>query len=273
MKIITGAPCGFYCFLTWHVLRNLRKWKELKEEKVHVYLPRGYNLYWDRIKGENVWEYYYKQIDPRTGKEEILSERDMPDLILYEGKNIRETLGILYKKYIHYNEATQKIVNKTLSNLEGHSILGVHIRKTDKYNEDPESYPIDTPDVLNVVNRALSEDTYDKIYLATDDQETYNVFLKEYGDLLIPTTRIRGEGHNSVHHHLRNQPGYLKGLDAIKDMEALAKCNFLVRCTSNLSATSMVVNQDLKCYNLNNIFRNDRREEESFNLFSKEYKL
>ena len=271
MKIITGAPCGFYCFLTWHVLRNLRKWKELENELINVDLPQGANLYWDMIKGSNVWEYYFEQIDPREGKEDILRESDMPKLHLYEGKNIRETLGILYKKYVHYNVETKNIVAKTLAQLEGHSVLGVHVRKTDKYNEDPESYPIENSDVLSVVNRALSEGTYNKIYLATDDQETYDLFMKEYGNLLIPTSRIRGNGHTSVHHHMKDQSGYLKGLDAIRDMESLAHCNFLVRCTSNLSATSMVLNQDLKCYNLNGIFRGDRREEESFNIYAETY--
>jgi len=272
MKIISGAPCGFYCFLTWHVLRNLRKWKEIEKENVHIYLPQSYNLYWDMVKGPNVWEYFYEQIDPRIGNEDILSERNMPDLYLYEGKNIRETLGIIYKKYVKYNKTTQRIVDNFVKKLDGYSILGVHIRKTDKYNEDPESYPIEDQDVLNVVNKTLSEGTYDKIYLATDDQDTYNLFLKEYGDLLIPTTRIRGAGHNSVHHHMKNQSGYIKGLDAILDMEALSRTKFLVRCTSNLSATSMVLNQELECYNLNGIFRNDKREEESFNIYAKLYK-
>jgi hypothetical protein len=272
MKIINGAPCGFYCFLTWHVLRNLRKWKEIEGENVNIDLPRGLNLYWDMIKGPNVWEYYFKQIDPKEGREDIISERDLPKLHLYEGKNIRETLGILYNKYIFYNEITQRIVDKSLTILNGHSILGVHIRKTDKYDEDPESYPIDNKDVLNVVNKALSEDNYNKIYLATDDQETYDLFLKEYGNLLITTSRIRGNGHISIHHHMKDQSGYIKGLDAILDMEALSRCKFLVRCTSNLSATSMVLNQTLMCYNLNSIFRGDRREEESFNIYAKEYK-
>jgi len=270
MKIITGASCGFYCVVTWHVLRNLRKWKEIEGQKVNISLQR--NVYSDFLKGSNVWEYYYKQIDKIEGTPQYIYERDMPDLVLYPNMNIRETLGILYKKYVNYNELTQKIIAKSLSPLDQfNSILGVHIRKTDKYNEEPESYPIDDVDVLNVVNKALSEKIYDKIYLATDDQETYDLFLKTYGNLVFKIDRIRSTGDKSVHHHMPEKSGYVKGLEAILDMEALSRCKFLVRCTSNLSATSMIVKQDLECYNLNTIFRNDIREQKSFDIYSKTY--
>lgn len=270
MKIITGASCGFYCVVTWHVLRNLRKWKDIKEEKVHISLKQ--NLYHDMLKGNNVWEYYYDQIDQIEGTPQYIYERDIPELELYDNMNIRQTLGILYEKYVKYNQITQNIITKSLSPLnEFNSILGVHIRKTDKYNEEPESYPIDDADVLNVVNKTLSENNYDKIYLATDDQDTYNLFIKTYGDLVYKINRIRGIGNKSVHHHMPEKSGYVKGLEAILDMEALSRCSFLVRCTSNLSATSMVVNQDLECYNLNTIFRNDTREQKSFDIYSKTY--
>jgi hypothetical protein len=103
MKVITGAPCGFYCFVSWHVLRNLRYWKEIKGEKVNINLSKGRNIYWDIAKGSNVWEYYYQQIDPVEGIPTYIAEKDMPNLELYDRMNIRQTLGAINEKYIKYN--------------------------------------------------------------------------------------------------------------------------------------------------------------------------
>jgi hypothetical protein len=274
MKVITGDLSGFYAVLTWHVLRDLRKWKELKGEKVGVFLPQRFNLYWDQIKGPNVWEYYYQQIDLIEGNIEYLYAKDMPQVLdLYPGMNIRQTLHEIYTKYIHYNEITKKILNKTLSYFNDYnSILGLHIRKTDRYTEsDKRLWPVDDKKVFTVIDKALSENSYNKIYLATDDADMYSLYIKRYGNLIIPTTRIRGSGNISIHHHMKEQSGYIKGLEAILDMEALARCKFLVKGTSNLSQTSMIVNINLECYNTNKIFNNDPREEESMNIYSKPY--
>jgi len=272
MKIITGAHCGMYCILTWHVLRNLRKWKEIEGQKINIGLKN--TLYDDRIKGPNMWEYYFDQIDPIEGPLEYIYEKDMPQqLYLYPGMNIRQTLNKIYTTHVHYNELTQKIINKSLSFFNNYSsVLGVHIRKTDRYTEtDHRLWPVKDDQALSVVDRTLSETSYDKIFLATDDTEIYNLYTKRYGDLIIPTTRIRGSGNTSIHHQMKEKSGYIKGLEAILDMEALARCNFLVKGTSNLSQTSMIINLDLECYNLNKIFNDDPREEESMNIYSKPY--
>jgi hypothetical protein len=279
MKVITGALCGFYGIVTWHVLRDIRKYKEIEGHKININITNS--LYNDILRGPNMWEYYYKQIDPIEGNYQLLYEKDMPQVLdLYNGCDIKQTLHILYRNYIKYNDITQKIINKQLSFFDTYkNVLGVHVRKTDKEIDTPGKRNINDTEVRPIIDKLLIENNYDKIYLATDDIETYNFFIKTYGDLIIRTNRIRSAGNKSVHHHMPEQPGYIKGLDAILDMEALSRCSFLVRMISNLSATSLIINPALESYNMNIIIGNDLKdtktglswEEYCFNIYAKPY--
>ena len=128
------------------------------------------------------------------------------------------------------------------------------------------SLPIDDEIVFKLIDDKLYEG-FEKIYLATDCEETYNNFSKRYNNTIINVDRIRGINNNTIHTSNTND-GYRKGLEALIDCYMLSKCGFLLRSTSNLSSFSMFMNLDLECININEIYRNDIREHE-FNIYSK----
>lgn len=266
MVISNSSRAGFFAELC-NVLRHVKK---VKEENLKIYVNWNPNnsLYYDFDYGQNVWEYYFNQID---GPFDTLVDYQLFSYIgmsQYENMDMRHTFNFLFNNFISFNSKTQNIINEQIK-LVTKNTLGVHIRKTDKFLSEkfnePMSYPVDDDLVYEIIDKKL--DSFENIFLATDCQDTYNSYKKRYGNLLIDNERIRGVGEIAPHTS-NTSNGYKKGLESILDCYILSNCGFLVRSTSNLSSFSMFINLDLECVNINEIYRNDLREHE-FNIYSK----
>jgi hypothetical protein len=226
------------------------------------------SLYYDSEYGENVWEYYFEKID---GDFDSITENILNNYIeikQVDGLNLRETFNKYYFEFIKLNSKTQEIIELNTSKVDSKT-LGLHLRKTDKYNgslfNEPMAIPIDDKLVVNLIDSVLNN--FDKIYLATDCIDTYEFFLNKYPKYIIPNNKLRGRGLNAIHTSNKNN-GYIKGLESLIDCYSLSKCGFLIKSTSNLSCFSMFLNLKLECINLNEVFRDDKREHE-FNIYSK----
>tara|TARA_Y100001938_G_C8075832_1_gene426011 strand:+ start:1400 stop:2131 length:732 start_codon:yes stop_codon:yes gene_type:complete len=79
-----------------------------------------------------------------------------------------------------------------LSNIAGENFGACHVRRTDiitiqkKYKKTPPT----NEDFFNFIE----ENNFDKVILATDNQETQDIFKKKLGDKIILTTNISGNG-------------------------------------------------------------------------------
>ncbi len=258
---------GFFSELTT-TLRHLKLAIDTKQ-KIFVNWNKNNNLYYDSRYGENVWEYYFNQIDKDFDPtEKNIVYGDYIPITNIDGLNVRETFSFLYKNYITLNDETKKLIDEATLNID-ENILGVHIRKTDKYLAssfgEPMSYPVSDEFYFKHINKKL--ETYSKIYLATDCSQTYARYKELYGDLIIDNEKKRGFGIYALHTN-NSEDGYLKGLECLIESYALSKCGFLIRATSNLSSFSMFLNTSIECENMNEIYKNDNREQE-FNIISK----
>jgi len=267
MVISNSRNAGLFAEITT-VIRHLKKIKD-ENKKIKIDWNGSNSLYYEKEYGENVWEYYFEQIDDNVENEKIdyvLS--DYIPISNIENLNIRETFNYYFKNFIRLNEKTNKIIEEEIKKVNKKT-LGIHIRKTDKFLgqmfNEPMAIPIDDSKVFELIDNKIIY--YDNIFLATDCEYTYNSFKEKYKDILIENKRIRGNGIKAIHTDNKNN-GYKKGLEALIDSYILSNCGFLIRSTSNLSSFSMFLNLDLDCININEIFRNDKREYE-FNLISK----
>lgn len=268
--MIISLPFGvgfFGDFCT--VLRHLSI-AEKENTPLYVYW-NNISLYYDSQVGNNAWEYYFYNTSTHPnelGIKEYNSRKDVPDLVCKDNMNFRETMNYLINKYIKLVDSVQIIIDDIQKKISQHNTLGIHIRKTDKmlphlYGE-PTS-PIDNDVYIEYANSLIKKYNFDKVFLATDDTETLDLFKKEYKNKILYTNSFRSTGNISIHGNHKNISGYKKGLDVLIDCLALSKCNFLLRGTSNVSATAQFFNLYLKHINLNELLSNDCREND-FNL-------
>lgn len=266
MVISNSSRAGFFAELC-NVIRHIKRIKE-ENNKVYVNWNETNSLYFDKDFGPNVWEYYFNPVDNLEENKITYQLHGYIDMIPYQGMDMRKTFNFVYTNYIKINQKTTNIINEELSKIDSNT-LGIHIRKTDKFLSEkfnePMSHPVDDQLVFEIVDKKM--ESYNKIFLATDCQETYESYKKRYGSKIIETDRIRGIG-DKAPHTSNNINGYKKGLESLLDSYILSNCGFLIRSTSNLSSFSMFMNLNLDCININEIFRNDTREHE-FNIYSK----
>lgn len=112
--------------------------------------------------------------------------------------------GDLYKFYKPFSDLLENLnilktpffesINKNC--FENKKILGVHKRGTDHYLHGellPDEYYMDK------INEEFKTNSYDKIFLITDDLNSFNFFKRELGNMMITTNSFRDDGNVGVH--------------------------------------------------------------------------
>jgi hypothetical protein len=153
---------------------------------------------------ENAWEYFFQQplgyglndINKAQNVIQSVFYPDPPDKkyrISY-ATTIYDTDAIAYwreifQKYVRFNQSTENFIqskyNELLKNKE--RVLGVLCRGTDYTTLKPHNHPIQ-PEPIEVIERtkkAMEEWNCDYIYLATEDADIYDLFVKHFADKLI----------------------------------------------------------------------------------------
>lgn len=265
--VIEGDHCGFFANFT-QVIRKLSNYNGI--DNLYVDWNKHNSLYYDVNYGENVWEYYFENFS--TFKDSDIYNGYI-ELKLLENSNFRQTFNFLYSKYIKLKDNVKNEFN--IINNEffiNKKVLGIHIRNTDKFMGHLHGEPMGIPVNNGLFKKHIDEivDNFDYIYLATDSINTFNEIVNIYGDKIIKTNRFMSLDETPIHHANHNISGYKKGLDVLLDVLHLSKCEYLIRSTSNVSSTSMFINTNLECLNLNEIYLNDKREHD-FNIISKRY--
>lgn len=268
MILSRASQKGFFaCFLD--TMRHLRHCEVFKK-KCFIYWGQE-SLYYDNQYGENVWEYYFENINIFNNNQSgVLS--DYIELFEYDNLNFRESMNYLINKYVKFKPFVLDIIDNLVK--VDSNILGVHVRKTDKntphfHGENDMSLPLDNETYFNHIDDNIKY--FDNIYLASDDTETIKFFIEKYGDKIIYNKDcFRSNGNISIHANYKQISGFKKGLDVLIDCLCLSRCKYLIKSTSNVSSTAQFINLNLKSLNLNEIYRSDKREQE-YNIYSEKY--
>ncbi|WP_303816122.1 hypothetical protein [Selenomonas ruminantium] len=228
----------------------------------------------------NMFEYYYKQ----PGKYDISSLKNETCFLFDEGTLKRHAncygmskdllvgydindkyivdMGRLAAKYLHLNDSTQKYICDSINSIidQNDKVIGVHIRGTDyklKWKNHPKMIsPKQYYDYIDT----LINNGYNKIFLATDDEEYVELFMQKYARNIVlygDVNRGRDKVNVAMAENRRANNNYLNGLEVIRDIYTLAACDALVSGLSQVSVASRIINQAIgkeysECIIINN---------------------
>ena len=173
----------------------------------------------------------------------------------YTPKALDEALVEIIKKYIHIKSEITAPVEEIFANkgAGGKKILGIHYRGTD-YKQDAKSHPTHISfDQLKSAIAAVAGD-YDYIYVATDEKGICEKLKESFGDKVFYNEDcFRGNSDISVAFSKdeRKNHHYLLGVEVIRDMYSLSKCDALIAGLSQVSYMAR-------------LFKSSRNEEYSY---------
>jgi hypothetical protein len=170
----------------------------------------------------------------------------------------RDKANHYINKYIKIKaHITEKVDHFYHQQFDGHRVLGIHMRGSDKGTAESsaELMRIITPEqYYPYIDNYLSEYPDSKIFLATEQTQFVTQIQDRYGDRVIVREAIRTEGFGQGENPFQKRSegmGYTKGEEVLIDCLLLARCNFLLRCTSAVGEYAMYFNRKLKCIDLN----------------------
>lgn len=206
--------------------------------------------YYEPTKGPNWWGYYCLPIELKrtsgdywtllSGKEQVLTSPGF-----FENTITRQEAHQLVQKYIRFHESlenrTRQFAKKNFKNC---FVVGVHYRGTDKITEAPRvSYEAVREAVVGVVlTRRLH---HFKIFVAKDEQPFLDYMRAFFGEMVCYQEGVARSFDSQPMHQTPLTAPYKAGESAVLDCLLLAKCDLLMRTSSNLSRWSTYLNLTL----------------------------
>ncbi|HAE45107.1 MAG TPA: hypothetical protein DCG37_05880 [Lachnospiraceae bacterium] len=214
--------------------------------------------------GENAFEYYFEPVSDIPVKD----ARQSRNVALYKQchRNVNGEITVLgnfiansgqaeeymkkraelYAKYIRLKPEVQEYINRNLDDILGDKkCIGVHVRGTDFRNEYINHAKVVTLDqYLDAVAQAIKKHGFERIFLATDEESTVEKFRERFGSRVVCYNDIfRSTDGEPVHFSQasRTDHKYKMGLEVLRDMYTLAKCDGLICGYSNVSITARIV--------------------------------
>lgn len=127
--------------------------------------------------------------------------------------------------------------------MEGHHIIGVHYRGTDKCAE---AFRLKYEDLVKAIKKEYTAQSI--VFVATDDNKCLEFVKKRFR--VIHTDAIRSNNDQAIHHGKNWDEATIRGSqlahEAIIDCWLLAKCNVLLKTHSNLSSMSININPSMR---------------------------
>jgi hypothetical protein len=207
---------------------------------------------------ENSWEYYFEQ--PATGKNYslesiynskhvILSNKTdvsheyytISDDDIYNKENKERLLYArkLFQEYIKFNKKTKEHLDneRDLFIGKGERVLGVLCRGTDYINKKPPGHLVQ-PEPDEVIKKAediIREYSCSYIYLATEDQDIYDLFEARFGKKLLANRqkRFRKTDFKNIQYiseieSVNKRGNYLLGLEYLSSINILSQCTCFI---------------------------------------------
>lgn len=228
--------------------------------------PNGY-LEEDRLKKDNVWEYYFLQPagvsldEAYQSKNVILSNGDIANFRPKPRKELFEnTFGELdewrriVKKYLILNEDTKNYIHYNYNKLicSEDRVLGIICRGTDYAYLKPKGHPIQ-PTVDEIVEKAifvLKEYKLNKIFVATEDKGIFNE-LKErlfvYANIVTNEKKwIEYKGDYLIKNNsekIRKNDKFLSGLEYLTTIYILSRSNCLIGGRPGGATAAMIISE------------------------------
>lgn len=204
------------------------------------------------------WEWYFHQPQTGQGSETDLREVNCPIKFasfqpnftdIYQTEYIR-LWGKVYKTFVHLNESTRAYVENEYETLfKGKCrVLGVICRGTDYLRVRPAGHPVqpDIDDVITLCKEKIKTDSYDAIYLATEEKQIRDRFCQEFPGMVLENKR---KYYDDIYykeniqyikdvHFERENNNYWIGLEYLSSIILLSRCDALIggNCGGTMAA-------------------------------------
>lgn len=218
-----------------------------------------YNVPGGFLGKNNMFEYYYKPISDNTLENIVNNENYIKicvqhisyykkQLMLFQGNEctsymIRDEeifhLAKMRKKYFILDEKLEKELNSEINNMLGsNKTIGVHFR-SGAWSVGLAGHPIPVTieQCSKFVDEALNKG-FEQIFFATDDLNAINYMVSKYRDKIkYYRDVIRTSDNKEVQFTSNNREndGYFLGLEVLRDMYTLSKCDGLIAGLSQVS--------------------------------------
>lgn len=255
-----GYAEGAGFFHNFHIVIGLLDYIEKNPSNALKIDFQDQGLYYESSMGKNWWNYYFEPlfIFPKNNCHIKFIDKVLDDTSkIYFGNNTlfyfsREKAAHLIKKYIKIKQDIEtEVADFRAQFFKDNYIIGVHYRATDKLFEAPK---VDLEVVEQVIHQHIKNHLSKtvKIFLATDDREAKDFFVRRFKDKVIYCNTRYSSGLTGSHYLHR---GYLSGKEALIDCLLLSQCHLLIRTSSNLSAASAFFNPKIPVINLNTFYK------------------
>ena len=148
---------------------------------------------------------------------------------LQKPSDVIKTLNILNNDIFKSLDTNDIFQNK--------KVLGIHRRGTD---HSLHGKIMSNIEIMKEVNNEFKKNSYDKIFLITDDTTSSNFFKSELGENLIVTDSITTD--STLGLHKISLDGLTLAEQVIRDSYLLSKTNFKMITRSNVSYFSLLCN-------------------------------
>lgn len=194
--------------------------------------------YLDPKRGDNWWEYFFEPI--RLGNQAyplkyIFTLSDYLNVLTASAyPQDKWRASELIQKYIHLKPHIQAEVDAFCKkHFEGHYVICVHHRGTDKITEWPLMPYEKTCGIIAEAISTLSPSEAASliIYVATDEQAFLDYLLQQFPGIVVYNDFSRSDGAKPLHDYDGHfySSNYLMGKEALLDCLLLSKGNLLIR--------------------------------------------
>lgn len=215
------------------------------------------------LKTNNAWEYYFEQIsnfslkDVYNSKNIILTNRNFyRSSGFLDSINEDKELKNVFQKYILIKKNKLKVIHYLKKKLfEKKKILGVHFRGTG-YKIGRQPHPATIKQMVNRINKILSKENYDKIFLVTEDLNNFKAIIAEFKDKVIYLNNsVRENNSNTAFDtYPRLNHRYKLGRDILIEACLLSYCDGYLDIRNNVreAAIAFNLNPNQKRYFIDN---------------------
>lgn len=159
----------------------------------------------------------------------------------------RSEMHDIIVKYVVPNDKVQKLIDDFVDNNFGKHTLGIHIRASDRANDKNllaiGVRKVPSARITKAIERYLEANPQtDKIFVASDNVEQLTYLERKFPKLIISRNVHRSKNNKRIH---TKKDGREKITEVIVDARLLARTKYLIKCFSEVSLASLIMNDKL----------------------------
>ena len=200
-----------------------------------------YNEKEELLNTKNSWEYYFKQTsdyklsEVYKSKNVIFSREDFHHKMEYR-IHLEPKFRIFLKKEIRFLDSYNEFLNLYFQKKQLHNkkILGIHFRGTSYKTSRGHIFPATKKQMKKYVDKLISSENFDKIFVCTEEKNYLSFFKKNYPDMVLNLDTYRSDKNDAFLKYSRKYHRYLLGDESVKEALILSRCSSLLFVRSNI---------------------------------------